>query len=262
MFLASVDWAVSKIIFMHLFIAERLLASCPMGLNDYGSGVCGLFITSVKNYCDAHQACRDAGIRLGLRLVLTGTNVSKFIAASNRPSMMFTSINTLLTRKDNWYAGWRIGVPGYSSYATPADPSMPWGEDQPNHLSELLVLIKGKQINDDIQLSTTVASACKWVGATSTLQTDPRPELFDSRFPETLSNFFFPDFWATGCFDQQQTSTILSCVKICKQNFDCRSFYYNNEAQKCMIALYVDSRLPLDMKCLPGKWHRYGHPNW
>lgn len=213
MFVLLVSIALSQLDSTCLVGASNLQLSCPSGLTNYGDGVCGLILTRQEYYCEAHRACRDEGYKRGLRLVLAGTNVTRFINKPDFPATVHTSINKMLGSRDKSKAGWAIGFPGHSNYRTTLQTSLPWYVGKPEKINGLCAFVFHNNLMDVTQIHTTGSSCCEWAGPGSSLSNEHRVERFDALFPEKLTDFFFPDDNNFGCFDQQPMPTLVACAK-------------------------------------------------
>ncbi|KAA0187869.1 hypothetical protein FBUS_09538 [Fasciolopsis buskii] len=213
MFILLVGIALSQLGRAGLVDASNFQLSCPSGLTDYGEGVCGVILNEQKYYCEAHRACRDEGYKRGLRLVLAGTNVTRFLKMPNFPAAVHTSINKMLGHSDRSKAGWTIGLPGHSDYRTTLQTSLPWYIGKPEKANGLCAFVFHNNLMDVTQNYTTGSSCCEWAGPRSSLLNEHRSERFDALFPEKLTNFFFPDDKNFGCFDQQPMPTLIACAK-------------------------------------------------
>ncbi|TPP59310.1 hypothetical protein FGIG_10670 [Fasciola gigantica] len=87
--------------------------------------------------------------------------------------------------------------------------------------------------------------------------------MFSAHFLESMSDLFFAQSQINGCIEKTSAGTLLECAKICKLEYRCRSFYFNNKMSKCYMALYVDSLLSSEDKAQSeSDWVRYARPNW
>ncbi|THD24990.1 hypothetical protein D915_004326 [Fasciola hepatica] len=233
---------------------------CPNDFVGNGGNVCMIRIDREAKYCEAHEICVREGKKRGLRLFIPGNNAPKMLYLFSDFETVFTSYSAMLNRSNDLRAGWRVGDPGYAGFvSTSDDTTIPWQENQPNSIIQSIALYNRRQLYDDWQVAYKATSV---ICEISHRPTGASVERFQTNWPYHLDNLFVKSNIKSGCFYKVKVPTLITCAKECKRITECRSLYFNKQRRECLLSLYVDCLLPLELADKNGAWVRFGRPDW
>lgn len=185
--------------------------TCPKNFKDAGDDVCFLNFVKGAGFCDTHQICEEEGIKHGLRLFVPGIHVGKMMQTFPAQQCTYTGFSGLLNRSTgDLRAGWNVGDPGYSKFATDlGDKTIPWGMGEPNSLVQAVTVVMAGRLTDDVELHYTSSNVvCELSLRSSVGNVEP----FRQNWPYKLDSLHMLPGRSTSCFDTTIVASLFHCA--------------------------------------------------
>ncbi|TPP63371.1 hypothetical protein FGIG_05739 [Fasciola gigantica] len=216
------------------------------------------------SFCDAHSKCFEAAKIKGLFGFMRGRCIGRYLAADTQAEAMWINVHALMHREP-----------------TVTDSEWVYGESNEPRSDEDVELYPVHRTSDytdgyrvtvvDAQNRliryTTVSSLADAVACQETESIDSKRKMRKEKFMgvrlKRNETWFAKANFSVGCFKRDWSSTAMNCVLKCHLDLKCRSCYFNQENNACVLTQFVDSLMnKTNGNEVLLAWQRFARPSW